>query len=178
MSYDYADDQASPDVSDFDELNELVRLTRQEQIALEELQEQVTAKEARIKDLTERQLPDLMERMGLTKCTTRQGFKIELKEGVIARMPKETKARAIAWLDEHGYGDLVRHDFKLSFKLAEKESAQHAKQLLEESGLPFREDPNVHHATLSSFAKEKLGKGEELPMDLFTVIETKTVNIK
>lgn len=176
--YDYGDDQASPDISDFDELNDLVRTMREEELALEELEEKVVAKKERVKDLAERQLPDLMERMGLTSATTKHGFKIEMKEKVIARIPKESRMQSIEWLKNQGYGAIVRHDFKLSFKLTQAQETELARRLLDDSGLPYKEDPNVHHATLTSFAKEKLANGEDLPESLFTVVQTKTVNIK
>lgn len=176
--YDYGDDQSEPDISDFDELNDLVRTMRQEELALEELEEKVVAKKERVKDLSERQLPDLMERMGLTQFVTKQGFKVEMKDKVFARIPEECRVQALQWLKDNGAGAIVRHDFKLSFKLSQRGYAEKARLLLEDSGLPYKEDPNVHHATLTSFAREKLEKGEELPESLFSVVQNKTVNIK
>jgi hypothetical protein len=39
-------------------------------------------------------------------------------------------------------------------------------------------DQNVHHMTLTSFVKEMLSKGEEIPEDIFTITRVNKAVVK
>ena len=57
--------------------------------------------------ITDEQLPEALETMGLQKFTLKDGAEIAVKPIYAASIPKDRKDEAFQWLRDHEFGDLV-----------------------------------------------------------------------
>jgi hypothetical protein len=84
--------------------------------------------------------------------------------------PKEQQDAAYQWLEENEHGDLIKNSMRLDFNKEDAEPAKRiynrVKQMLAEEGIyaELSMVKQVHHGTLTSFIKERLEAGEELPL--------------
>ncbi|MGD9212946.1 MAG: hypothetical protein PVI90_19330 [Desulfobacteraceae bacterium] len=157
---------------------------------LEVAEEEVEQLEAQLKEAKEKrdrikegEIPDYMtEEMGLEKFTDSQGREIEIVGKVYASIGSR-KAAAFRWLNDHGFGHLIKRGVVITFN---KEDGEKAQKLVEEltkrqdevccSGI--KQDLSVAPATLTSFVNEQLKDGKDIPMDIFGVFEKRFVKIK
>lgn len=94
-----------------------------------------------VKDLESQILPDMLDEFGLESLTLKDGTKLTVKPFVAAHISKEHEPEAFQWLQDHGYGDIIKE----------------------------RTVINVHPSTLKAWAKERVESGDNIPDDLFGV---------
>lgn len=124
------------------------------------------AKEA-ARVLREETIPSAMQEMGLEEVKLNTGQKISIKQEVYASIPAANKNQAYDWLNEHGFGGLIKVEVATQFAKGEQESAVTLLKTLQNMGLQPTLDQNVHAQTLKAFLKEQLAQGTNIPLDLF-----------
>lgn len=149
------------------------------------LEREIAQAEARVKELKadyrrllDSDIPSLMDELGLSEVRTKDGLLVQVVPFVDARIPRAKQAEALAWLREHGYGDLIKHEVKAAFGSGDDELARAAERYLEEIGAPISVKEAVHPQTLKAWAREQLEAGNEVPEDLFGLYTGETTRIK
>jgi len=169
MSETYLD-YAQPSASG-GELNQLQQLA-EAQAAVEaemaDLDARLTKAREKHRDLAERQVPELMDQIGMTEFKTTTGLKITVAEKIRAAIPKAKAPLAFHWLKENGHAAMIKRVVSVSFGKGEDEKAQDFCKTLSEE-YEYDDKASVHPSTLAAFVKEKLESGEEVPLDLFGV---------
>lgn len=156
------------------------QLTRIKELAQQlcDVKEALDAAEASAKDtkktflrLQREDLPSLMTEAGLTEIRLENGKLIRVQEDVDARITDATREAAIQWLDDNGFGGLVKTVLEVSYGRDQRDLAVDLyDELQSRSGHEACTlKATVHPATLKSFVKERLCAGESIPMDLFNV---------
>ena len=127
--------------------------------------------QAALAQIQEKTIPEQMDALGIEEFTATGGLKISIGEVIRASIPKARQEEAVLWLDDHGFGDLVKRKFVVSFqKNEEKWANKFARDLAQRKReLAVTQDKGVHAQTLSAFVREQLAAGNELPMELFNV---------
>lgn len=151
-----------------------------------ELQRTVNEIEAMLKehkrelhDLTTRVLPDTMAEVGLEDFTTSGGDKIEVKDFVSGTLPKdERREAAIAYLEEVGAADIIKHRFQADLGRGEHNAAGEIRNQLQELGVSYSEKEDVHPQTLAAFARERLRNGEEVHLELLGLYAGRAAKVK
>lgn len=126
------------------------------------------AKAAMVKTQRE-DLPEVMREFGLLDFTLSTGMKIEIKEDISCGITEDRKVEALRWLNEHGFGGLIKTVVSVEFGQGEIESAEELAIKLQGDGLPATANEIVHASTLKSFIKEQLENGQSIPFNLFGV---------
>jgi hypothetical protein len=136
------------------------------EIRTEELRQ---AKEALLR--TEREdLPQLLKELELTSIRLKDGSTVELKSEIDCAITEANRAAAHAWLQEHGFGGIIKTQLQVSFGKDEVEDALHlADEILASTGRHAAVGEAVHPSTLKSFVKEQLEAGNAIPFDLFSI---------
>jgi len=116
-------------------------LLKQIQDDIEVLEAQLKLKREAARHLEESYIPELMDELGLESVTLTDGTKLTVKPFVAAHISKDHEAEAFQWLEDHGYGDIIKE----------------------------RTVVNVHPSTLKAWAKERVESGDNIPDDLFGV---------
>lgn len=164
---DYAQPQASGG-----ELAQLQKLAEQQARAeaeVKDLEARLNKSREALNDIAQRQVPDLMDQIGITEFKTTTGLFIKIDEIIRASIPKARSAPAFAWLRANGHSALIKRVVSVAFGKGEDEKAEELHTMLEKLEFELEDNSSVHPSTLSSFVKEKLREGEDLPLDLLGV---------
>lgn len=150
----------------------LARLLVEQQAAVAEAEEKLAAAKAALL-LTERvDLPELMKELGLQEVKLEDGSKVTVTPDVICAIAEAKRADAFAWLEERGYGGLIKTEVSVSFGRDELEKAEEVASVLSEvAERPSAIERTVHPQTLKAFVKERMAAAEldARAMELFGV---------
>lgn len=130
--------------------------------------------EQALKDAKERErvireetIPSAMQELGLESLTLDTGQKLKVQQEVYASIPAANKQAAYRWLNEHGFGGLIKVEVDASFGKGDQEKALELYNELTGRGLQASFDESVHAQTLKAFLKEQISQGNDIPLDLF-----------
>lgn len=171
--------QETTSTADLSKLQDMAEAQAKAEAEVRRIEADLQKAREHLRDISERQLPDLMDEIGLETFKTRSGLTIKVKETIRASIPKAKAPQAFAWLKAHNFGALIKRSVSIAFGKGEDELADNFVSELESKyGYDVDDKSNVHPATLSSFVKEKLENGEELPLDLFGVHRQRVTKIE
>jgi uncharacterized small protein (DUF1192 family) len=128
--------------------------------------------------LTDQDLPAILEEMGLKSFTLDDGSKVEVKPLYGASIPAARKQEAFDWLRENGYDDLIKNNVICSFGRGEDEKAAEFAEAARERGLSPEQKQDVHAQTLKAWVRERVEGGDSFPMDLFGAFVGQRATIK
>lgn len=178
MSYDYSEHVEAPKDENFAQLNVLTEQLHQANQKVIDLERQLNAAQARQKDIAERQIPELMDEMGLELLTTKTGLKVVVSESVHAQITKAKQDMCMDWLEENGHENLIKREVHVSFN---REQQQEAADLVEDLVVRFpnvKQERKVHPSTLKSFVTQAMKDGAEIPLELFNVHRRRVAKIE
>lgn len=139
------------------------------------------AAQAVVTDLSEKVIPSAAE--GLEgDFLMDDGRKLQIKEVVSASISGGKRLPAIKWLDDNGYGSIVKHQVVFHFDRNRNELYQdfmeHIQSFIDKDRLVMTEEHNVHAQTLMAWVREKLKEGIELPRELLGIFVKHVAKIK
>lgn len=143
-----------------------------------ELEATLKGKKEELRQVTENDLPEAMEALGITEFRLADGRRVKIQEEVHASIPKSEEARAFAWLREQGYDSIIKRDVVVKFGKGEDELAEGLVNLLSEEGFNPDAKTSIHHSTLKSFVKDCLREGIELPQELFGIFRRMVAKVE
>jgi len=143
-------------------------------IELRNLEDQVAASENHTKDLKEKakqlsnlDIPKMMQEMNVTKLKLKDGASIEVKPFYGASITADKQEAAFNWLREHGLGDIIKNDITVTFGMSEDNKATAYAVLARGQGYEPVQKVAVHTGTLKAVVRERTESGQEMPADLF-----------
>lgn len=149
------------------------------------LQAQLAATEDLVKQIKERlrqvqevDLPMAMAEAGISAFTLEDGSSITIRDEVTASIPAKSKGEAYAWLDAHGFGDLIKTQVAAQFGRGELEEAREIAGFLVSQGVAAEVNQTIHPQTLKAWVREQLAEGRDIPLDLFGVFQSTKAIIK
>lgn len=147
-----------------------VARTLEEEIAL--AKQNLAAKEERLNRILMVTIPGILTELQMSEFKLTDGTTVEAKPDLKVNITESNKPRVYAWLKDHGFGGIIRSKVSLDFGKGENESLTEVVDGLKELGYIPNVSEDVHHATMKSFVKEQLEKGNtELPKKEFGVYE-------
>lgn len=130
------------------------------------------------RNISEIEIPGLMENLGFESITLNNGMKVSVKESPQIGIPAAKRPVAYKWLDDNGHGDLIKIALTAQFARGERQQADDAFNLLVDNGVNPNQTESVHAGTLKAWAREELAQGTNLPEDLFNVHIVKQTTVK
>lgn len=134
-----------------------------------ELESELQEAKARFLALEREDLPQLMKELELKEVRLKSGERVALGEGLDVGITEANLPKAVAWLDERGFGGIVKTAVTAAFSRAEREQAKALYKELVNRHVDAQHKASIHHSTLKAFVKEQMAAGAPLPMDLFGV---------
>lgn len=128
--------------------------------------------------LTEEDMPELMDELGVASVTLTSGERVVLDSVLHCGIPAARKDEALTWLRDNEHGDLIKNEISVKFNKSEDNMVGEVKEVVEKLGLNYEQKSNVHSMTLKAFIKEQMRSGKPLPQDLFGVFVRRVVNVK
>jgi hypothetical protein len=138
------------------------------EVELEE--EALKAAKERVRQLKEESIPMAMQELGIDSMKLTTGQKVSIKQDVYAAIPAAQRGEAYAWLEDNGFGGLIKTNVSVQFGKGEMDNAKNAITILQKVGLAPELTQSVHAQTLCAFLREQLADAESskaLPLDLF-----------
>ena len=154
-------------------------------IELRNLEDQVAASENYTKDLKEKakqlsnfDIPKMMQEMNVTKLKLKDGASIEVKPFYGAHITPDKQEAAFNWLREHGLGDIIKNDITVTFGMSEDNKATAYAVLARGQGYEPVQKVAVHTGTLKAVVRERTESGQDMPADLFNPFVGNQTKIK
>ena len=154
--------------------NEAATLERE----LADAEKLMKEKKSALHKITDEQLPEALEVMGLQKFTLVDGSEIAVKPIYAASIPKDRKEEAFQWLRDHEFGDLVKNNVTVTFGRGEDETAKEFVGLCGEQGFVPSQLEKVEPMTLKAWLRERVEAGDPVPLDLFGAFISQRATIK
>ena len=172
--------QDAPDQTDNLNVNELSEAIEQ----FRSVGAQILATEIKLKELKEQEkyiseytIPEIMEKQNLKTVKLKDGSELSVGKKFFASAKADNKAEAIQWLRNNGLGDIVKNEITVNFGQNEDNKAIDYVNLARGRGYEPSQKENVHHASLSVVMREWKEKGNEIPVDLFNVLDGNRTSI-
>lgn len=180
-----ATEDAEADVAPSDQGKVSVAKLAAKQAALAEeiaiLEQAAKDKKKELQRVSEQDLPEAMDAIGMAEFTLIDGTKISVKTFYSASITAERKDDAFAWLEANGHGGIIKTDVSVAFGRGDLEVA---KSFLEyargfnEAAINPELEQGVHWSTLRSFVKEQIEGGHPLPQETFGVYVGRKAELK
>ena len=119
------------------------------------------------KQLSQFEIPEMMEKMHITKLKLKDEEVIEIKKFYSASILPENQEKAFQWLRNNGLGDIIKNDVTVTFGQGEDNKASKYADLAKGQGYEPVQKIGVHAMTLKAVVRERLESGREMPSDLF-----------
>lgn len=181
--YDYGDYVQKPTgEGELAQLSSLAEQLRMAEVVREEAQAALKKAQAVEADLAERQIPALMESIGMETFKTSGGLNVSVREVIRASLGTgKAKEDATDWLEANGHGAIIKLGVEVPFGRAERDR-EAAKALVAElhgKGVTqaafFRK---VEPSTLAALVRELLGEGRPVPEDKFNIHRQRIAKLK
>ena len=179
-----SDSGGSPDKIDQlddSQLDGVSRLANEAATLEQKLAEQERAMKdtkAALHKITDEQLPEALEEMGLQKFILTDGSEISVKPVYSASIPKDRREEAFQWLRDHEFGDLVKNNVTVTFGRGEDEDAKEFLNLCGSQGYAPDQLQKVEPMTLKAWLRERVEAGDAVPLDLFGAFISQRATIK
>lgn len=131
-----------------------------------------------LRKITDEQLPEILEEMGLQKFTLTDGSEISVSPLYAASIPVDRREDAYQWLRDHGFGDLVKNNVTVSFGVGEDDAAKEFTTLCDLQGYAPNQIEKVESSTLRGWLRERVEAGDPVPLDLFGAYIAQRAKIK
>jgi hypothetical protein len=172
--------QDAPDQTDHVDVNELSEAIEQfksvgaQILAVESKLKELKAQEKYISEFT---IPEIMEKQNLKTVKLKDGSELSVGKKFFASAKADKKTEAIQWLRDNGLGDIVDNNITVTFGQGEDNKAVEYASLARERGYEPTQQEKVHHARLSAVMRDWKEQGNEVPADLFNVLDGNRTSI-
>lgn len=142
---------------------------------LEAAQDSLNTAQARVNDLEQKLIPDLMDEAGMDKFTTREGVHVALVKDVRANTKNPDLHE---WLRSTGNGGLIKSVVTVPFTKGHDDDAR---ELVKELGKrELRADfvQDVAWNSLQTLVRDMMKKGEEVPLAQLNIHLIPKVQVK
>lgn len=140
------------------ELKNIVNLLG-EDVPIKLLKDLVSYYNSEKNKLNGREIPEIMQRLGVDELQLKNGTKIKLTTNVSTKIINNDKA--LSWLEENGYEDFIKGDLEFS----KGELNKNLFEFLKREGYSYKEKIGIHFQSLNKIIKDRINDGEELPED-------------
>jgi hypothetical protein len=146
--------------------------------AVADLEEALAKRKEELEKITARDLPALMQELGLSEVRLADGTRLSINHKVQASIKEANKPQAFAWLRKNGHGSLIKTEVNARFGRGDEKKATRLFTQLYKKGYEATLKESVHPQTLGAFVREQLAEARQLPMELLGVFEYDLAVIK
>lgn len=183
-AYDYGSD-ADPDgkvvAQAFAELDRLTLAAERAIEARKRAEEALQRAKDVERQLIERDIPELLEKMRLDKCTTSSGIEVSVKREIRASLPGmervDDRLRAFQWLLDGGNGGVIKNKVIVELDRGKDERADQLVVELRAQGFEPQSYKDVHPMTLSALVRELVAAGKIVPRDCLNVFDDRKAKL-
>ena len=163
-----------------EKVGELCEKAEKQQVYVDELTRQLKEEQAKLKDLLEVKIPELLESAGMKELKLTSGKKISIVDELSFNISEAKRPACMNWLRDNGFDSIIKNTVTAQFAKGEDAAANELYEKLLTVGLNVSHKEDVHWQTMKAFLKEQI-RGNALSVgdkELFGVDEYKLAKIK
>ena len=136
-------------------------------LQIESLEEAISQLKAEHQVLVTKVIPEAMASAGCESFTSTKGAKVALKRFLNGSLPRDPvkRAEALDWIRAQRAEDLIKFGISVEIDKGDKVAADKVGSALRKIGIPFSSKLDIHPQTLAAFARERMEKGEPVPLE-------------
>jgi len=149
-----------------------------------DLQAKIDIKNRELKNISMEVLPELLNEAGMTSFVLNNGKTVELTDSIQTSIIAAMKPQALQWLEDNGYGGMIKSNIVVSYPREEKALANKLMKQLQARktvvSSDIKQEANVHAGTLKAWGKTMFeeGEGSKIPTGLFSTHRVKIAKVK
>lgn len=136
---------------------------------IEQVENRLKTLQAQAREISWKQIPELMDSLNMSKFTLKDGGEITVKEDLRVSLPAapDRRQEVIDWLNENGAESLIRRSFEIQFGKGDEAWAKKFEADLKKRKKPLNVErlETIHTGTLKKFLTDKLEAGDEVPLE-------------
>ena len=134
---------------------------------IEKIEKELKKKKDELTQLSTKDMPELMAQCGVAAFKMQSGVELISDNFMSGSLPKEPTLRAIAmdFLSNNDGASLIKDTFTVELKKGDHEKAEAIASFLRDKKALFDRKMDVHAGSLKKYAKERLKKGMDMPLD-------------
>lgn len=172
----YVDDDdliTGPSDGQLQRVSELAALQITQEALVASLEAELDTAKENLKQTAERDLPNLMEDIGLLEYKLTNGTKISIKAKAIGNILAANREVAFEWFHKNGFGPLVKRDVEVQFGRGDSKKAGKLLGYLKRWYKDFKisDKEAIHGGTLNAWAREILERNAAALRDGGKIIE-------
>ena len=136
---------------------------------VKDLEEELKQVKREYREIAEDQLPAAMLEHNIREFTLEDNSKIAVKTFYSATIPKDKQEECYDWLNDNGFGDLIKNPVTVNFVRGQEINATDLLQELGGRGMSPSNKKWVEPMTLKAFYRSESEKGNLLPDDKFSL---------
>jgi hypothetical protein len=173
---DPVESNCTPDL--LKQLGFLVQMLATQESLVDKAAEAMKAAKEAARRLAEEDIPCLMAEAKVAALTLEDGVSVTIKDDVYAAIPAARRDEAYTWLEDHGFGGLIKTEVAVMFGREELKKATALFIALQKKKLDVELTRGVHAQTLGAFLREQIEASNPIPLELFGARPVKVAKIK
>ena len=163
-----------------EEVGQLCEEAEKQQDYVHELSQKLKDEQAKLRDLLEIKIPELLESAGMKELKLTSGKKISIVDELSFNIPEAKRPTCMNWLRENGFDSIIKNVVTAQFVKGEDQAAIEWYRKLLAAGLNASHKEDVNWQTMKAFLKEQIRNNALSTNDkeLFGVYEYKLAKIK
>ena len=151
-------------------ITRLIELMQGEQQQIENLEKTINEHKENLRRIEFEDLPELMSEFGLKSLELEDGSTVKVDKNIVCSISEERRPAAHQWLQEHGFGGLIKSWIEMKFSRDDRDAAlEEFKRLESEGEFDIAMVEKVEPQTLKAFIREQIEAGKPPPTDLFGI---------
>lgn len=169
----------SPSADTLTRLSRFAQEARDRAAEIARLEESLKAATESYNRIVERDIPDLMDEVGVSDFRLSDGTRITIKEDIRASIPAARRNEAVSWFDDHGLSGMVKRTFTISFGRDEESWANKFEADLRKRKreVNLKKEYKVEPMTLKAWVKTALENGQDLDPELFGIFRQRKAKV-
>lgn len=167
MSYDQF--KKEPDTDSLVRLTALAEELENRKNKVAQLDDELKRELEQVKRLEEREIPELMDLIGIAQFRTADGTELKIEEKLRASIPKDRTGEAVEWLEKNGHSGIVKCQIFAMFDKGAADDAELLAKELAQRGFTAGQKYEVHPQTLAKLCRDFDKSGVDYPEDVFGV---------
>jgi hypothetical protein len=130
------------------------------------IEAQLRAAQKKVQNLSEFQIPELMDELELTAFKTKSGVSVEVEDKLSAGKLTQANPDALKWLRENDQGGLIKTLVSVPFTAGSEADADELVEELSGNGILSVKSMEVHQSSNKAAIKSMLKEGIDVPIKL------------
>lgn len=141
-------------------LGKLVEEKQALEAKITQMQTDLEEEQKRLKEYDQVKIPNLIESAGLQEITTKNGYKVSIKQEYRGNISEENQEYALDWFIKSGGADTVKNKFEVPVSINDKKTIDLLEQIFNRAGVSYVRKLGIPWNTLAAVIRELDGTGQ------------------